>query len=133
MWEKRKEERVGVNGERVERCLAWAMNLRNLRVEEALELKVFMILEAEFRGFEAAKWKENNKNPKPRSRPQFVAAEARCGVALPEEGRRREVLRNRSCANAHAVLVDSEPEGVRRPIRPVVFIYAQHQQELGLG
>lgn len=56
MLEKRKEERVGCNGERVERCLEWAMNLRNLRVEEALELKEFIILEAEFRGLQPLKW-----------------------------------------------------------------------------
>lgn len=45
LLEKRKEEGVGVNGERVavERCLEWAMNWRNLRVEEALGFKLFII------------------------------------------------------------------------------------------
>ena len=43
LLEMRNEERVGVNGERVERCLEWAMNWRNLRVEEALGLKLFIM------------------------------------------------------------------------------------------
>ena len=50
LLEKRKEERAGENGERVERCLECATNWRNLRVEEALGLKQFIVSGAKLGG-----------------------------------------------------------------------------------